>query len=103
MKRMRAAGYEIGNIDSTIIAQKPKLSPHKARSIGSGALSCESSRARERRSRHQRHLRLIGARATSAVQVVVRRRAAYPVAPAGADPAPALRLSRLRSRRTCAR
>lgn len=31
MKRMREAGYEIGNIDSTIIAQKPKLSPHKAR------------------------------------------------------------------------
>jgi 2-C-methyl-D-erythritol 2,4-cyclodiphosphate synthase len=28
---MREAGYEIGNIDSTIIAQKPKLSPHKAR------------------------------------------------------------------------
>lgn len=30
MRRCRAAGYEIGNLDATIIAQKPKLSPHKA-------------------------------------------------------------------------
>ena len=29
-KRVRAAGYEIGNIDSTIIAQTPKLAPHIA-------------------------------------------------------------------------
>jgi 2-C-methyl-D-erythritol 4-phosphate cytidylyltransferase / 2-C-methyl-D-erythritol 2,4-cyclodiphosphate synthase len=29
-KRVRAAGYEIGNIDSTIIAQAPKLAPHIA-------------------------------------------------------------------------
>jgi 2-C-methyl-D-erythritol 4-phosphate cytidylyltransferase / 2-C-methyl-D-erythritol 2,4-cyclodiphosphate synthase len=27
-KRVRAAGYQIGNIDSTIIAQAPKLAPH---------------------------------------------------------------------------
>lgn len=27
-RRVRAAGYEIGNIDSTIIAQTPKLAPH---------------------------------------------------------------------------
>jgi 2-C-methyl-D-erythritol 4-phosphate cytidylyltransferase / 2-C-methyl-D-erythritol 2,4-cyclodiphosphate synthase len=27
-KRVRAAGYEIGNIDSTIIAQAPKMAPH---------------------------------------------------------------------------
>ena len=26
-KRVRAAGYEIGNIDSTIVAQAPKLAP----------------------------------------------------------------------------
>ncbi len=26
--RIRAAGYEIGNIDATLIAQKPKLAPH---------------------------------------------------------------------------
>ena len=29
-KRLRAAGYEIGNIDSTIIAQAPKMAPHIA-------------------------------------------------------------------------
>jgi 2-C-methyl-D-erythritol 4-phosphate cytidylyltransferase / 2-C-methyl-D-erythritol 2,4-cyclodiphosphate synthase len=27
-RRVRAAGYEIGNIDSTIIAQAPKMAPH---------------------------------------------------------------------------
>ena len=26
--RIRAAGYEIGNVDSTVVAQAPKLSPH---------------------------------------------------------------------------
>ncbi len=27
-RRVRAAGYEIGNVDSTIIAQAPKMAPH---------------------------------------------------------------------------
>jgi 2-C-methyl-D-erythritol 2,4-cyclodiphosphate synthase len=27
-RRVRAAGYEIGNVDSTVIAQAPKLAPH---------------------------------------------------------------------------
>jgi 2-C-methyl-D-erythritol 2,4-cyclodiphosphate synthase len=27
-RRVRAAGWEIGNIDSTVIAQAPKLAPH---------------------------------------------------------------------------
>jgi 2-C-methyl-D-erythritol 2,4-cyclodiphosphate synthase len=27
-RRVRAAGYEIGNVDATIIAQAPKLAPH---------------------------------------------------------------------------
>jgi 2-C-methyl-D-erythritol 2,4-cyclodiphosphate synthase len=27
-KRVRAAGYEIGNVDSTVIAQAPKLATH---------------------------------------------------------------------------
>jgi 2-C-methyl-D-erythritol 2,4-cyclodiphosphate synthase len=27
-KRVRAAGFEIGNIDSTIVAQAPKMAPH---------------------------------------------------------------------------
>ena len=29
MRRCREAGFEVGNLDCTIIAQKPKLSPHK--------------------------------------------------------------------------
>ena len=29
-RRVRATGYEIGNIDSTVIAQAPKLAPHIA-------------------------------------------------------------------------
>jgi len=28
LRRVRAQGYEIGNVDSTIIAQAPKLMPH---------------------------------------------------------------------------
>lgn len=28
VRRVRAAGYEIGNVDSTVIAQAPKLAPH---------------------------------------------------------------------------
>ena len=28
--RLRAAGYEIGNIDATVLAQQPKLAPHIA-------------------------------------------------------------------------
>ena len=27
-RRIRAAGYEIGNVDSTVVAQAPKLAPH---------------------------------------------------------------------------
>jgi len=30
VKRMRDAGYALGNLDITIILQRPKLSPHKA-------------------------------------------------------------------------
>ncbi len=28
MRRVREAGYELGNLDSTVIAQAPKLAPH---------------------------------------------------------------------------
>jgi 2-C-methyl-D-erythritol 2,4-cyclodiphosphate synthase len=27
-KRVREAGYEIGNLDATIVAQAPKMAPH---------------------------------------------------------------------------
>jgi 2-C-methyl-D-erythritol 2,4-cyclodiphosphate synthase len=28
VKRVAAAGYSIGNVDATIIAQRPKMAPH---------------------------------------------------------------------------
>ena len=28
MERLRAAGYRVGNVDATILAQRPKLAPH---------------------------------------------------------------------------
>lgn len=28
MRRLRAAGFEISNIDATVVAQRPKLAPH---------------------------------------------------------------------------
>lgn len=33
---MQEAGYVLGNLDATIIAQKPKLSPHKVVTDGQG-------------------------------------------------------------------
>jgi hypothetical protein len=38
VKKMREAGYVLGNLDATIIAQKPKLSPHKVRGLQHGQL-----------------------------------------------------------------
>ena len=34
-RRVREAGYEIGNVDSTVIAQAPKLAPHIPAMVGS--------------------------------------------------------------------
>lgn len=31
VRRMSAAGYAVGNVDVTVILQRPKLSPHKAK------------------------------------------------------------------------
>ena len=28
MERLRAAGYRVGNVDATVLAQRPKLAPH---------------------------------------------------------------------------
>ncbi len=33
---MEERGYTLGNIDCTIIAQKPKLSPHKVNHVHAG-------------------------------------------------------------------
>jgi 2-C-methyl-D-erythritol 2,4-cyclodiphosphate synthase len=34
-RRVREAGYDIGNVDSTVIAQAPKLAPHIPAMVGS--------------------------------------------------------------------
>lgn len=45
VKRMTAAGYAIGNVDVTVILQRPKLSPHKAtiKANLAGLLNCDIS------------------------------------------------------------
>jgi len=39
-QRARAAGYSLGNIDATIIAQAPRLAPHVAQMIANIASDC---------------------------------------------------------------
>jgi 2-C-methyl-D-erythritol 2,4-cyclodiphosphate synthase len=43
MRRVRAAGWEIGNVDATVVAQAPKLAPHidAMRARLAGALGVE--------------------------------------------------------------
>jgi 2-C-methyl-D-erythritol 2,4-cyclodiphosphate synthase len=42
VRRMKAAGYAVGNLDATVILQRPKLSPHKAVILANlaGLLGC---------------------------------------------------------------
>ena len=37
MRRVRAAGYELANVDATVVAQAPKLAPHMAATVASVA------------------------------------------------------------------
>lgn len=55
-KRMRSRGYEIGNIDVTIICEKPKLSPHKQQMIANIAreIGCEVSRINVKGKTHEK-------------------------------------------------
>lgn len=38
--RARGAGYALGNLDATVIAQAPKLAPHTARMVANIAADC---------------------------------------------------------------
>ena len=40
VQRVRNAGWQVGNIDATIIAQAPKMAPHIARMQANIALDC---------------------------------------------------------------
>lgn len=37
MRRVRVAGYELANVDATVVAQAPKLAPHMAAMVASVA------------------------------------------------------------------
>jgi 2-C-methyl-D-erythritol 2,4-cyclodiphosphate synthase len=45
-ERVRAAGYAIGNVDATIVAQAPRMAPHIPAMIGriAAALAIDPSR-----------------------------------------------------------
>ena len=45
-KRLRAEGFEIGNLDSTVIAQAPKLAPHIQRMRANSAAALDVDVAR---------------------------------------------------------
>lgn len=56
VRRMRDAGYRIGNMDITIILQRPKLSPHKAAMKQNLAtlLGCELSQVNVKGKTHEK-------------------------------------------------
>jgi 2-C-methyl-D-erythritol 2,4-cyclodiphosphate synthase len=56
IRRMREAGFEIGNIDVTVILQRPKLSPHKERIRGNLAalLGCERDQVNLKGKTHEK-------------------------------------------------
>ncbi|MDA1008559.1 MAG: 2-C-methyl-D-erythritol 2,4-cyclodiphosphate synthase [Planctomycetota bacterium] len=55
MRRVRARGYAVGNIDITVICERPRLSDHKAamRTIIARLLGCEESRVNIKGKTHE--------------------------------------------------
>lgn len=72
VKRMRTAGYALGNLDITIILQKPKLSPHKAAMKANlvALLGCDDSRVNLKGKTHE-HVDALGENRAIACHVVV--------------------------------
>jgi len=56
MKRMGGAGYAIGNLDITVILERPKLGPHKVamRQTLASLLGCEVSQVNLKAKTHER-------------------------------------------------
>ncbi len=56
VKRMTAAGYAVGNVDITIILQRPKLSPHKDAVRGNLAklLRCDADQVNLKGKTHEK-------------------------------------------------
>lgn len=61
VRRMREAGYAIGNLDVTVILQKPKLGPHKQtiRETLAGLLGCDLSQVNLKGKTHE-HVDALG-------------------------------------------
>jgi 2-C-methyl-D-erythritol 2,4-cyclodiphosphate synthase len=56
VKRMDGAGYTLGNIDITVILERPKLSPHKAaiKQNLANLLACDTSQVNIKGKTHER-------------------------------------------------
>ncbi len=56
VRRMRDAGFAVGNLDATIILQRPKLQPHKAaiRQHLAELLGCDADRVNVKGKTHER-------------------------------------------------
>ena len=54
-ERMRGAGYSVGNIDITVICQRPRISPRKAEMIANvaGLLACDVDRVNLKGKTHE--------------------------------------------------
>jgi 2-C-methyl-D-erythritol 2,4-cyclodiphosphate synthase len=70
-KRVAAAGYKVGNIDVTVILQRPKLSPHKlkVRQNLANALSIDISQVNLKGKTHE-HVDSLGENRSIACHVV---------------------------------
>lgn len=71
VRRMREAGYAIGNLDVTVILQKPKLGPHKQtiRENLAGLLGCDLSQVNLKGKTHE-HVDALGENRAIACHVV---------------------------------
>jgi 2-C-methyl-D-erythritol 2,4-cyclodiphosphate synthase len=56
VQRMRAHGYRLGNLDISVICEKPKVSPHKAAMIANLArlLACDASQINIKGKTHEK-------------------------------------------------
>ena len=56
VKRMKATGYAVGNLDITVILQRPKLSPHKTavRNNLASLLGCDLSQVNVKGKTHEK-------------------------------------------------
>ncbi len=72
VRRMRAAGCAVGNLDVTVILQRPRLSPHKQaiRANLAGLLGCDPSRINVKGKTHE-HVDALGQGRAIACHAVV--------------------------------